>query len=140
MIRVKNFINGKNVVINWTAPLYQVEVTIIIPKLAENKYQVFGDWGLNYNVDINPEQPIKLTYKNMKTGDSEEICLDQNKIKISSPILNEIRKDYPYFYTVIDDKKDFRFELYADNTGDIKKVDIFRLEDEVMLYTQSICA
>jgi hypothetical protein len=140
MIRVQKYTNGKNVVFNWKAPLHEVEVTIEIPKLDKNNYKVFGDWGLNYDVSLNAENPIIVRYKDLKTGQCELATLDQNHLNISSPIISEIREVYPYFYSVLDEKRDFRFDLYADDTGEVKKVDIFRIEDDVKLFTQKLCA
>ena len=137
-IVVSDFMNSKNLKFVWDAPLHKTEVQIMIPEFHENKFEITGDWGPMYHISVNPENPLQVGYKDLKSGIEDNYTLEQRSFKMESPMVYKVRKDFPFMIQIKDEGKGFDFHLYMNTSADLGKIEVFRSSDSVKLFDSTI--
>lgn len=122
----------------WEAPFQKTRVRFEIPSLKMNKFNCGGDWGPSYEFALKPTTLPCITYTDLKTKVDESYHIEENILKLESP-MNAIQREHtPLFYTMKDQSRNISFKLYVDRKFELAKVIITRLTDGVELYSSEI--
>lgn len=93
-----------------------MEVTL--PKLEGLPYSVGGDWGPNFLFKLKASDPVRIRY------DTRSYILEASTLMVESPMLFEIRDQWPFCLLIWDPVQDARFGIYVDRNGALGRVEI----------------
>jgi len=133
-----NLTNVKSIKFIWNSSLHSTEITINIPDFSNSKYQVSGDWGPMYKIDIEPTHPINISYFDIISKNTDHYNLDEKSFELNSPMLAEERDVFPFYFKVLDKNKNLSFHLFTNKKSEVERIDIFRTDDNVKLYSSSV--
>ncbi len=135
---ISQFKAAKDLKFLWEGPFHKTEIEVKIPDLSHNKFNVGGDWGPMYTIDLEAESPLKIKYLDTKTNEVDQYALEQRNIKLNSPMLASEREQFPFYFKFSDERKGLDFQLYLDIDSKVSKVEVLRSCDAVKLFDKSL--
>lgn len=135
---ISEFKTAKDLKFLWEGPFHKTQIEVCIPDLSQNKFNVGGDWGPMYTIDIDAASPLKIKYLDIKTNELDQYALEQRSISLNSPLLAQERELYPFYFKFSDEHKGLDFQLYLDADSKLSKVEVLRSSDAVKLFDQSL--
>ncbi len=124
-------ISGSQFSYKWEDALHKTDVEIRLPNLRKLKSSVWGDWGPMYSFQLEPEDPISISYN------GKERRLEQKTLPVESPTLAAEREQFPFYILIEDNEYGFNHLLFLDKTFKLKKVVVKRMRGREILYENS---
>ncbi len=118
----KKFLKHKVVNFKWVSKDRSFMVRLEFPDMTENDFSQWSDWGMMYQVSVDPNQLIKISYQSLISPDVTSEPLDQNLVYLNSPASAKERNQFPYYLKVNDPHRDVTFELFMDGNGIVCKI------------------
>lgn len=130
-------INSHNsIAFEWEHPLVKCHVKINLPKLDHTKFKAWADWGEIREYEINAEHPISIRY-HLESDQQEqdiEYLIEQNILKVTSPISAAERIRAPFSYDIIDKRKKVLFQVSINENGEPVGIKVYDDTRENLLF------
>lgn len=122
MINLANI--GKEKKISFKLSQFQEDylVSITLPKFDIRKASLGGDWGLDLSIQLEAQNKVHISYKNLQTDNVIESPIESTTLKFEAPMLKRIRTEYPLTLNITDPKMKTYFSLWFSQELAVMKV------------------
>ena len=121
-------LSNKNYKFKWKDPMHSTLVEVKLPDLTQLEYSLWGDWGPMYTFRLLENEKLLLKYN----GETAKVT--QDKLNVDSPAYATDRDQYPFYFSIEDQAKKLKFNLYINKNYDLGKVEVIRTKDKVKLF------
>lgn len=140
MQQTQNINSHKEVSFEWRHPLITSQVTITLPELDHKSLKMWSDWGEMREYSIDAQGPISISYR-FKTGEKMQdvqYLIEQNILKVNSPVAKAERTESPFYYEITDARKHVIFRVAINQNGQPIGIKIFDEKKENLLFENSL--
>ena len=97
-------------------------VTVTLPSFDVRNANLSGDWGMNLSIQLEPQNPVRISYKNTQSGESKEYPIDSSTLQFEAPMLKRTRAEFPLTLKITDHDMGVFYTFWFNNELEVKKV------------------
>ena len=97
-------------------------VTVNLPSFDIRQANLSGDWGMNLSIQLEPQNPVKISYKNMNSGETREYPIDASTLQFEAPMMKRTRAEFPLTLKITDHDMGVYYTFWFNKELGVKKV------------------
>ena len=97
-------------------------VTVTLPSFDVRKANLSGDWGMNLSIQLEPQNPVQISYKNMQTEETRAYPIDSSTLHFEAPMLKRTRAEFPLTLKITDHDMGVVYTFWFSSELEVKRV------------------
>lgn len=97
-------------------------VTVTLPSFDVRQANLSGDWGMNLSIQLEPQNPVRISYRDPETGMNREYPIDSSTLQFEAPMLKRTRAEFPLTLKITDHEFGVHYTFWFNNEIEVKKV------------------
>jgi hypothetical protein len=97
-------------------------VTVTLPSFDVRKATLSGDWGMNLSIQLQPQNPVRISYKNINNEETKAYPIDSSTLQFEAPMLKRTRAEFPLTLKITDHNMGVFYTFWFNSELEVKKV------------------
>lgn len=103
------------------------QLTVRTPDLSANESSCWGDWGPMHTINLKAGQTIDIAYRALPDGDEQQVKLQPKSVSLCSPMIADVRKQFPYYLEIADPERGLRINAFLKPNGEFAHAHVEQL-------------